>query len=313
MGLREIARRPAALVADAVARRVVDAMAHGPDRWSPPNKIAQLALMHAWRQHPPQLSEVGFRVFSQFEEDGLLLCIFALIGMGKRRFVDIGSSDGINSNCANLAINHGWHGLFLDADDDAVERGRKFYAEHPDTWAWPPRFVSSKLNRENVNELIGGAGFTGEVDLLSIDIDGNDYWVWHALEVIRPRVVIVETHVEFGTHNIVFPYDPTYEYPGEHPDYHGASPVAMARMASQLGYRLVGSNTLGFNTIYIRGDEREDVLPEVRPETVLAHPRNAERLKLFDNIRHLPYVEGGSGFPGRPVRVQPLGPHDQGP
>ena len=78
-------------------------------------------------------------------------------------------------------------------------------------------------------DLIAAAGVDEEIDLLSIDIDGNDYWVWKALSATRPKVVIVETHVEFGLRNIVAPYDPEYVYPGKHPQYHGASPVAMAR------------------------------------------------------------------------------------
>lgn len=295
---RRLARRPAARFADALARRMV-----GTERWSPATKIAQLSLMHAWRQHPPQLTDTGFRVFSQFEEDGLLLCIFTLIGMGSRRFVDIGSADGINSNCANLALNHGWHGLFIDGNAALVEQGEAFYAAHPDTWAWPSRFVHARITRENVNEIIEGAGVSGEVDLLSIDIDGNDYWVWDALGVIQPRVVIVETHVQFGEHNIVVPYDPAYVYPGEHPDYNGASPVAMARMAAGHGYRLVGANAYGFNTIYVRQGEGEDALPEVSVASTQRHPMNREAVGALDRLRHLAYVEGGSGFPGTPVRL----------
>jgi hypothetical protein len=81
--------------------------------------------------------------------------------------------------------------------------------------------------------------------------------------------VIVETHIEFGTRSIVVPYDKDYVYPGKHPDYHGASPVAMAKLANKKGYRLVGSNEIGFNTIYIRRGLVEGALPEVSPETVL--------------------------------------------
>jgi hypothetical protein len=148
------------------------------------------------------------------------------------------------------------------------------------------------VTRENINQVIEEAGFDGEVDLLSIDIDGNDYWIWNALECIQPRVVIIETHIEFGYHNIIVPYDSEYVYPGRHPDYHGASPVAMERLANRKGYRLVGANRFGFNTIYVRKDEGAGLIPTVSVESILWHRRNQERFKLFSAIEDFPYVEG---------------------
>ncbi len=152
-------------------------------KWQPATKIAQRTLFNFYQQlattgTPLRLSDTGFRVFSQFEEDGILLYLFAVIGIHNNTFVDIGASDGINSNCANLAINFGWRGLFIDGDKHNIERGTAFYANHPDTWAYPPQFVHALVQRENVNDLIAGSDITGVIDLLSIDIDGNDYWVW---------------------------------------------------------------------------------------------------------------------------------------
>lgn len=264
-------------------------------RWSPSTQIAQRTLAATWRQSFAAgtvfpLTEVGFRVYSQFEEDGILLYILTLIGSENRIFVDLGSADGINSNCANLAVNHGWTGLFIDGELAKVERGRRYYSTHPNTWAHPPKFVCSTICRENVNELIRDAGFDGHVDLLSIDIDGNDYWVWDAIECLTPRVVIIETHVEFGMDSIVVPYDKDYVYPGRHPHYHGASPVAMAKLARAKGFRLIGANNYGFNTIYLRNGVAEDCFPEVSVESILRHPRNADCFKLFDEIKDWDYV-----------------------
>jgi hypothetical protein len=79
------------------------------------------------------LCDSGFRVFSQFEEDGLLLYLAAVLELEPKLFLDIGAADGIASNCANLPLNLGWHGLFLDSDPAKIESGRAFYASHPDT------------------------------------------------------------------------------------------------------------------------------------------------------------------------------------
>jgi hypothetical protein len=262
---------------------------------SPQVKINQRSLYHFYRQAISQgsrfpLSNTGFRVYSQFEEDGILLYIFAALGMVHQTFIDIGASDGINSNCANLAVNFGWRGLFIDGNKERIERGRAYYASNQDTSLYPPTFVQAMVKRENINDIIRDNGFSGEVDLVSIDIDGNDYWIWDVLDVVEPRVVIIETHIEFGMNSIVVPYDKDYSYPGKHPDYHGASPVAMEKLARKKGYRLVGANNYGFNTIYVKNGIGEDVLPAVTVESILAHPRNKERYKRFESIKDWNYL-----------------------
>jgi len=236
--------------------------------------------------------DTGFRVFSQYEEDGKLLYVFALIGMTNKTFVEIGSDDGINSNCANLAFNFGYHGLFLDGNEKAIKRGEAFYKKYPHPWMYVPKFKCAKVTAENINELISESGLNGEIDLLSVDIDGNDYWVWKALDVVQPNVVIIETHVEFGLRNIVVPYDPNYFFPGKHPIYHGASPVAMNNLAKQKGYRLVGANQLGFNFIFVKNGLADNELPEVTVESVLTHPSVKESYHRFDPIKDWKFLEG---------------------
>lgn len=91
--------------------------------------------------------------------------------------------------------------------------------------------------------------------------------------------------------NIVVPYDKDYVYPGRHPDYHGASPIAMEKLARRKGYRLVGANRFGFNTIYVR-EGLAPALPSVSVESILSHPRNKERAVLFEPIRDWEYEQG---------------------
>lgn len=264
---------------------------------SPLVGIQQLQLHHYYRDkafqgNPPGLPSAGFRVFSQFEEDGLLLYILSMIGMETRRFVEIGSDDGLNSNCANLYFHFGFHGLFIDGNQRSIRRGERFYSRYPNRWYYKPRFLCAMVKRENINQLIEKEGFTGEIDLLSVDIDGNDYWIWDALEVCTPRVVIIETHVEFGLQNIVVPYDPGYSFPGKHPVYHGASAVAMTRLGKKKGYRLVGANRYGSNFIFVKEELCGNLLPEVTPESLLTHPSAVASFTAFDQVKHFPYEQG---------------------
>ena len=221
-----------------------------------------------------------------------MLFIFSVLGMKNKTFVEIGSDDGVNSNSANLYFNFGWHGIFIDGNPKSIRRGKKFFGKYPHPWFYKPKFICSKVTRENVNDLITKAGYRGEIGLLSIDIDGNDYWVWDAINAVEPQVVIIETHNEFGLHNIVVPYDADYSFPGKHPVYHGASPVAMTNLANKKGYRLVGANELGFNFIFVKNGLAEKELPEVSVESVLTHPSVREGTKKFEPIKDWEYLEG---------------------
>ncbi len=267
------------------------------NRFGPSVQIQQRQLFHYYKDcaekgNPPKIADTGFKVFSQFEEDGKLLFIFSVIGMDNKTFVEIGSDDGLNSNCANLVFNFGWRGLFIDGNPDGVRRGEKFYAQYPTPFSYPPKFTCAKVKVENINQLLEEKGMTGEIGLLSIDIDGNDYWVWNALTVADPKVVIIETHNEFGFENIVVPYDPNYFYPGKHPIYHGASPIAMVNLARKKGYRLVGANELGFNFIFIKNGIADELIPEVSVESVLQHPSVMEGHKKFAPIKDWEYLKG---------------------
>jgi hypothetical protein len=267
------------------------------NRFVPSVQIAQRQLFLNYQEmkkkgNLPQISETGFRAFSQFEEDGMLLFIFSILGMENKTFVEIGADDGVNSNAANLYFNFGWSGLFVDGNPKSIRRGRKFYNKYPHPWFYKPKFVCSKVTRENVNELLTSSGVQGEIGLLSIDIDGNDYWIWDAINSIRPKVVVIETHIEFGMENIVVPYDPNYQAPGKHPIYNGASPVAMQKLGAKKGYRLVGANDLGFNFIFVEESLAQKELPEVSVASLLTHPYVKERCKMFEEIKDWEYVRG---------------------
>jgi hypothetical protein len=279
---RPMARGPKQLTRGLVDRvlELADERRRLDERTSPATKIAQRSLFLEYRRlvasgdRLPSVWETGYRVFSQFDEDGVILFCLAVAGSGTRKFVDIGAGDGIvSSNTANLALNLGFHGLFVDAREPEVERGRRFYSTHSDSSERPPVFVREFVTRENVNDIVHSAGFEGEIDLLSIDIDGNDYWIFEALECVRPRLVCIETHTELGLEDFVAPYDPDFDWRRAPPGTRiGASPLATTRLAERLGYRLVGANLYGFNTLYLRADVVPvDVLPTIEVEELFRH------------------------------------------
>jgi hypothetical protein len=246
------------------------------DRLSPATQIQQVQLYHYYndckkRGELPDFNTTGFKVFSQFEEDGKLLYIFSLLGMEHKTFVDIGSNDGVNSNCANLLIHFGWRGLFIDGDKTVIERGRRFYSRYPDPWNYKPKFLCRKVSVSNINTLLEQQGFIGEIDLLSIDLDSFDYYIWKALDVITPKVVIIEIELSLGLSEKVLPYNES------EPSKNAASAKAMNQLAREKGYRLVGANQYGHNMIFVHNNYGTDLLPEVAVESILTHPYATER------------------------------------
>jgi hypothetical protein len=272
------------------------------------NKTTQLLLCLKYKEflHQkttlPKIEDIGFGAFSQNDEDGILLYIFSLIDTVSKKCVEICAGNGIVCNTANLIINHGWNGLLFDGIGDNVKEGRKFYSRYRDTWIFPPKFVHVWIDAENVNNLIKENGFGGEIDLLSLDLDGVDYWIWKAIDCINPRVVIVEYNTILGPEKAIsVPYKKDFnrfDYPNSvsiarfGPDYWGASLAAFRKLGYEKGYRLVGCNRYGFNAFFIRKDIGEDILPEISPEKCFEHPFAIERQeKGFSNVMNLNWIE----------------------
>lgn len=244
------------------------------------SKEAQLVLYHTYRDMAsrgivPRLSDVGFRCHSQFEEDGILLFIFALIGTTNKTAVEICAGDGIECMSTNLILNHGWWGYLFDGNQRNVDRGRAFFRNAKDKFLCPPKFTHAWITAENVNDVISESGITGGIDLLVLDIDGMDYWVWKTIKCIRPRVVVCETHNVIGPDNpLTIPYDPNFVITT--PDYHSASLAAMTKLAEEKGYRLIGTHRYGFNAFFILKEVAVDILPSVTPAQCLQDPYTLE-------------------------------------
>lgn len=257
---------------------------------------SQRALMELYRSNalkgidPPSWRDLGFRINSQFDEDGFLIYIFSLIGFKTRKVVEACCGTGDESNTANLIANHSCIGTLFEADPEKADTARRFYASQPLCGIWPPNVICEWITAKNVNRLLEEHGATGEVDLLSIDIDGIDYWLWKAIDAISPRVVVTEINHLWGPDEAVtVPYADDFKavFTQYGSDYAGASIAAFVKLAQDKGYRLVGGNSIGINAFFVRNDIQHPWLPEVATQTLFWHPRT----KFGQDIR-LPGVIG---------------------
>ena len=244
--------------------------------------VEQIALSLSYKEmyqnssSPLAFKDVGFRTYSQNEEDGILLYIFSLIGTTNKKCVEICAGDGIECNVANLIINHRFIGLLVDGQINNINRAKQFYFRHPDTRYWPPVISCNWVTVQNVNEIIVGNGFEGEIDLLSLDIDGIDYYLWKEISCILPRVVVLEFNHLWGPDvSVTVPYADDFqaEFTEYGSDYAGASLLAFVKLAKEKGYRLVGTNAIATNAFFVREDITHSWLPEIEPSICFNHPR----------------------------------------
>ncbi|NJM13934.1 MAG: hypothetical protein HC889_20690 [Synechococcaceae cyanobacterium SM1_2_3] len=177
-----------------------------------------------------------------------------MIGTTNKRVVEVCAGDGIECNAANLIINHGWEELLFDGDLDAVQRGKNFYSKRTNAWRLrrlPPTLIHAWVTKDNINDLIKNNGMEGDIDLLSIDMDGIDYWIWKSLYCINPRLVVLEYNNRWASDQAVsVPYVENFVGSGASVDgegYFGASLLAFEKLAQEKGYRLIGANSPNTN------------------------------------------------------------------
>ena len=255
------------------------------------SKPAQLVLKQQYQTlvrggTVPSFREVGFRQYSEFEEDGILLYLFSLITPESRTCLEICAGDGIECNTANLIINHGWWGHLFDGNSANVKKGTAFYSSHRDTFLHPPNFKCAWITAENINQLILDCGLQGKIDLLSLDMDGNDYWIWQAIEIVDPSVFICEVHNAIPADlALTVPYDPNFRISTYEDYFRGASLKAMTNLGRSKGYRLVGTNRFGFNAFFVKNGIVDDLLPETAPERCAGDPYSKlNRNKLWAQL-----------------------------
>src|SRR5262249_16934111 len=137
--------------------------------------------------------------------------------------------------------------------------------------------VHAWIEAENVNALVVEYGFAGEIDLLALDLDGVDYWIWKALTCVQPRVIVLEYQDIWGPDKAVtVPYRRDFDRMAVHPDYFGASVSVFVKVGREKGYRLVGTNRYGYNAFFVRSGLAEDILPEIPVSVCFDHPKVGE-------------------------------------
>jgi hypothetical protein len=254
--------------------------------------ILQAQAMTAASQAQQRLAGLHaaeFKAFSQWGEDGIINRLTSQLPEISHSFVEFGVEDYRESNTRLLLQLRNWRGLVIDGSDDHIAniRSQDIY------WRYDLKAESAFVDRGNINALIADAGFDGALGLLSIDIDGNDFWVWQAIDVVSPAIVVAEYNAVLGDrYALTIPYCADFQRTRAHHSnlYFGASIRALIGLAGEKGYTFVGTTSTGCNAFFVRDDLASMVLDTL--ECVWAFP---SRVRESRNVEgHLTYVSGAA-------------------
>lgn len=243
------------------------------------------------------IADVEFKVFSQWGQDGIIQHLINKIPLKNKVFVEFGVENYRESNTRFLMMNDNWSGLVIDGSQEHID----FIKSEGLYWKYDIKAVRSFITRENIDRLIKSNLPGCDADLLSVDIDGNDYWVWEAIHCINPSIVICEYNSVFGNGaKITVPYqDDFYRTYAHHSNlYFGASLSALVSLAEQKGYIFFGATSAGNDAFFIRKDHTYRVQKELEyaryvyskaresrgPDGSLTYLRDLERITYIADM-----------------------------
>ena len=228
-----------------------------------------------------------FKVFSQWGDDGIIQFLVHYLDIPEqaKKFVEFGVENYTEANTRFLLINNNWQGLIMDGSGknmEYVQRGDIYWRFHLEA---KPAFVT----KDNINDLLKESGISGEIGLLHIDIDGNDYFVWQAISVVNPIIVIVEYNSVFGCDKPwSVPYDKEFVRTKYHYSnlYWGSSLLSLCDLAHEKGYSFIGCNSNGNNAFFVRNDKMKE-LKSLTPQQGFVMSKFRESRDQQGNLTYL--------------------------
>jgi hypothetical protein len=225
------------------------------------------------------------RVCSQNGEDGIIQELLRRVGVKQRYFVEFGVETGVECNCARLAREEKWSGLFLEASPALFVLLQENFRTLPAV-----RCQHAAVSSQNIEAILAANDVPVDLDLLSIDIDGNDYWVWKAIQRWQPRIVVIEYNPAYPP-PMRWVMQENLEHRWDHTDYYGASLSSLAVLGRSKGYTLVACDSRGVNAFFIRSELFD---PEKFVDTTVLYHYSPFNHPLCPNghpHRHGPSVE----------------------
>lgn len=225
-------------------------------------QIGCLHLKSIQQEKSNKIIDHEFKVFSQWGEDGIISYLVNNLDIENNFFIEFGVENYLESNTRFLLKKFNWSGLIIDSSQKNIDyiKKDKIY------WKYDIKALCEFISRDNINKIFLENISQKKIGLLSIDIDGNDYWVWEAITTVDPSIVVIEYNSLLGFEkNYVVPYDKKFERNKAHYSnlYYGASLPALIKLGNEKGYALVSCNSAGNNAFFVKKNLLNDQVREL--------------------------------------------------
>tara|TARA_B100001248_G_scaffold257151_1_gene239209 strand:+ start:2802 stop:3692 length:891 start_codon:yes stop_codon:yes gene_type:complete len=227
-----------------------------------------------------KIQDYEFQTFSQFGDDGIISYLIDNLKLKNNKFIEFGVENYEEANTRFLLECFNWKGLIIDSNIDYINYIKKqnYY------WRNNLEVIHSFITKENINLIIKNCNFSSDIGVLSIDIDGNDYWVWENINSVDPSIVIIEYNARFGDElSVTIPYEKNFnrENKGRSNIYYGASLKALFKLANKKNYSLICTNSNGNNAYFVKNN----IMPKdhhlIKPRT----PKECFNINSFKELK----------------------------
>lgn len=246
------------------------------------------------------INEVEFKVYSQWGDDGIIDWLANNIEIESKSFIEFGVENYSESNTRFLLENKNWTGLIIDSSEENIEE----ITSGNNYWKYDLMALNAFIDIRNINNLIKNWTKNKDLGLLHIDIDGNDYWVWEAINCVEPVILILEYNALFGSDRyITVPYDENFDRTKAHFSnlYFGASLPALHKLSEEKGYSFIGCNLAGNNAYFIRSDKLPNNLSKLTIKEGFKESRFRECRDKKGKLTYPSKVEAIDILKGMPV------------
>ncbi len=247
-----------------------------------------------------EIKDKEFSIFSQFGEDGIIQFLVNSIEIEHKTFIEFGVEDFSESNCRFLMMKDNWRGFVIDGSERNISRLVKSYYY----WKYDLQAICAFVDKDNIEDLLDQSGFNHDLGILSIDLDGVDFFILSSIARFKPRILICEFNPIFGpTRKVTVPYDKRFQRFKHHYSglYWGASLSALNDVATSLGYELVGTNSTGHNAFFIRNDLIRPPFHRIDPEQAFDFPTYRDSRDTQGNLSFIDFSERQKLIQGLPV------------
>lgn len=238
-------------------------------------------------ENKKDINQTEFKVYSQWGEDGIIQYLIQNIEISNKIFIEFGVENYTESNTRFLLQNNNWSGLVIDGSESNIE----YIKNDPIYWRYNLKVEAAFIDKDNINTLIKKNGIKGDIGILSVDIDGNDYWVWESIDCISPRIVICEYNSVFGPDKkVTTPYRDDFVRSKAHYTnvYYGSSISALNDLAERKGYSLVYGNKNGNNVFFVRNDLIQN-FKKITPQEAYIRAQFREARDIEGNLTFLSF------------------------